>query len=56
MAEVREGRLIAPAIPDDEGEGTLDGNIIEDGVLRLAPSCSFCDFGFLCGLRLEVRP
>jgi hypothetical protein len=57
LIELEAGRVAASAVPIDEPEGEDNGVLKEDelaeGRLRVAPSCKFCSFGFLCGIDWE---
>jgi RecB family exonuclease len=46
VAELAAGRLAAPGAVEDAPRSRL-----VDGVLRLAPSCEYCELGTLCGRR-----
>ncbi|MBA3395885.1 MAG: PD-(D/E)XK nuclease family protein, partial [Deltaproteobacteria bacterium] len=49
VRELADGTLVAPAALEEVDDSRLD-----DGVLRIAPACEYCEFSGLCGQR--VRP
>lgn len=46
IAELALGQLVAPGAEEDAPRSRL-----VDRVLRLAPSCHYCELGTLCGRR-----
>ncbi len=47
---VRDGEIVATGVPGEDGETSPSSNRFTGESLTLAPSCRFCDYGWLCGL------
>ncbi len=57
LAELREGRMEAPAVPlgkDSEETGVLKEDRLDVTRIDLTAPCKFCSFGFLCGIEWEA--
>lgn len=49
--QIGEGRIVAPGVPDEDGEGVpRNSHVDEGGRIVVQPPCRFCDLGFLCGV------
>jgi len=48
--QIDRGRIVAPAVPDEDGEGVPKQSQLDDDGVVIPPPCRFCDLGFLCGV------
>jgi hypothetical protein len=51
--EVDEGRLTARGIESEDGQKPLKDPGVDGDLLRIPPSCAWCDYGVLCGLTVK---